>query len=190
MILRPLFGAAVSLCAGALPTLAETASYDKVISSVTLSFSDDGSADRAVLVANSDAGADLYIYRGVDNDGDKPLQPALVKKDIAWNGAVWGQRPSLDANSKGSLVVKSENDAIGRDRWSQTMTIVYRNNEFLVAGLSYEVRDTLDPKAGGNCDINFLTGKGTRNGKAIEAKFGAIKLIDWNDDKTPKECRF
>jgi hypothetical protein len=113
-----------------------------------------------------------------------------VKKAAAWNGAMWGSRPSLDANAKGSLIIKSQNDAIGRDRWHETLTVVYRSHEFLVAGLTYESHDNLDPKAGGSCDLNFLSARGVRNDKPFEIKSGAIRLIDWSDEKLPKECKF
>jgi hypothetical protein len=182
---------AIAFTIGANCALAETAAYERVISAVTLSFGDDGAADRAVLVSDLDSSADLYVYRDLSEaKADKPMKPALMKKAIAFDGGMWGSRPSLDTNAKGSLVIKSQNDAVGRNRWTQTMTVVFRNREYLVAGLTYVTYDTLDPKANGQCDINYLAGKGTRNGKPIEAKFSAIKLVDWTDDKLPKECQF
>jgi hypothetical protein len=192
MIFRSTTLAALTLCAvSALPARAEPSGYERVISTVTLSFGDDGSTDRAVLVDNFDAGADLYIFRSIeDAKPDSPMNPTLVKKAAAWNGAMWGSRPSLDTNAKNSLIVKSQNDAIGRDRWSETLTIVYRGHEFLVAGLTYESHDNLDPRAGGSCDLNFLSGKGVRNGKPVEIKSGAVRLIDWSDEKLLKECKF
>jgi len=87
-------------------------------------------------------------------------------------------------------VVKSENSAIGRDRWEQALTIARRSGEFVVLGVTYSSRDTLDPKAGGNCDINLATGKGTRNGKAVAIPANPIKVADWTDDSLPKDCRF
>jgi hypothetical protein len=93
-------------------------------------------------------------------------------------------------NEKGSLLIKSANEAIGRSRWSQTLTIVYRNGQFLVAGLTREARDKLDPKAGGSCELNFLNGKGKSGGKAVESSSRPIKLADWLDEKLPKECNF
>ena len=192
MIFRSTTLAALTLCAvSALPARAEPSGYERVISTVTLSFGDDGSTDRAVLVDNFDAGADLYIFRSIeDAKPDSPMNPTLVKKAAAWNGAMWGSRPSLDTNAKNSLIVKSQNDAIGRDRWSETLTIVYRGHEYLVAGLTYESHDNLDPRAGGSCDFNFLSGKGVRNGKPVEIKSGVVRLIDWSDEKLPKECKF
>jgi len=164
--------------------------FDRVLSAVTLSFAD-GDADRAVLVDNGDAGADLYLYRALDSSrAMTPAKPALLKKSAAWSGAMFGTTPSLVASAKGSLLVKSENTAIGRSRWSQTLTIVYRNKEFIVAGLTREASDTLEPGSGHTCDLNFLTGKGKRDGKAIETKTPAMKFADWSDEKLPKECNF
>jgi len=35
-----------------------------------------------------------------------------------------------------------------------------------------------------------LSGKGVRNGKPVEIKSGVVRLIDWSDEKLPKECKF
>jgi hypothetical protein len=175
----------------ALPAFAQEPLLARVLSAVTLSFSQNGETDRAVLVENDDAGADLYIYLNLDPANSKGVvKPALVKKNAAWSGAMWGSRPSLDVNEKGSLLVKSANEAIGRDRWSQTLTVAYRNKEFVAAGLTREARDTLDPKAGGSCELNFLSGKGKRNGKAVEIPSRPITLAEWSDERLPKECAF
>ncbi|MCC3244533.1 hypothetical protein LG047_04210 [Methylocystis sp. WRRC1] len=185
-------GIAVLLAATNIATAAYAeADYSRVISTVTLSF-ENGDTDRAALVENGDAGADLYIYRGLEPARDlaTPAKPALIKKDAAWSGAMWGARPSLETNAKGSLLIKSENTGIGRDRWSQTLTVVYRNKEFIVAGLTHESYDTLDPSNTHSCDLNFLTGKGKRDGKPVDFKRPAPKLADWSDEKLPKECRF
>ena len=47
-----------------------------------------------------------------------------------------------------------------------------------------------DPNAGGSCDVNLLTGKAVRNGKAVADKVGSINLADWSDEKLPKPCQF
>jgi hypothetical protein len=165
--------------------------YSRVISSVTLSF-EGGDTDRAVLVENGDAGADLYIYRNLEPARDlvTPAKPFLVKKNAAWSGAMWGTRPSLEVNAKGGLLIKSENTGIGRDRWSQTVTVVSRNNELVVAGFTRESYDTLDPNAAHSCDLNFLSGKGKRDGKSLDMKTQAKKLADWSDEAAPKGCKF
>jgi hypothetical protein len=168
---------------------AETPDYSRVLASVTLSF-ESGDMDRAVLVENGDAGADLYIYRALQPSRGAPATPALVKKNAAWSGAMWGTQPSLETNAKAALLIKSANESIGRGRWSQTLTIIYRNKEFVVAGLTREARDTLDLKNHHSCDLNFLTGKGVRDGKAVALKAPAPKLADWSDEKLPEACAF
>ncbi len=173
----------------ALPAYAQAPDLARVLSAVTLSFESNGDTDRAVLVENDDAGADLYIYRALEPSRAAPAKPALVKKNAAWSGAMWGTRPSLELSGKGSLLVKSENDAIGRGRWSQTLTIVYRSKEFIVAGLTREARDTIDLKSH-SCDLNYLSGKGVRNGKPVAIKTPAPKFADWSDEKLPEACAF
>lgn len=166
--------------------------YSAVLDSETLSF-ENANTDRAVLVENGDAGADLYIYLGLEpvRDPSKAMKPALFKKGIAWSGGMWGTRPSLETNAKGSLQIKSENTAIGRDRWTETLTVIYRNKEFIVAGLTREAYDLLEPNTAHSCDLNFLTGKGKRDGKPVEVKTPLKKLADWSEDKAqPKECAF
>jgi hypothetical protein len=165
--------------------------YSRILSSLTLSF-ENGDIDRAVLVENGESNSDLYIYRALEpaRDIGAPTKPALMKKNAAWSGAMWGARPSLETNAKGSLLIKSENTGIGRNRWSQTLTVVYRNKEFIVAGLTREAYDTLDPNASHSCDLNFLSGKGKKDGKPVDVKQGAKKLAEWSDEALPKECAF
>jgi hypothetical protein len=68
------------------------------------------------------------------------------------------------------------------------LTVIRRNGALIVAGFTYATRDTIDPNAGKSCDLNFLAGKGTRNGKKIDIKARTIPLADWSDDNPPKEC--
>jgi hypothetical protein len=166
--------------------------YSRVLDVETFSLENNGDTDRAVLVDNGDSGADLYIYRALEPafDPAKPPKPALVKKNVAWSGGIWGSRPSLETSAKGSLLVKSENTGIGRDKWTQTLTVVYRNKEFIVAGLTRDAYDSLEPNASHSCDLNFLSGKGKKDGKPVEAKFPVKKLADWSDGDLPKECAF
>jgi hypothetical protein len=91
-----------------------------------------------------------------------------------------GQLPWLDVNGKGSLFIKSGNETIGRDRWRQTLTAVYRNNEFLITWIAYTARDTLDTERLVVCDLNFLTGKGLRISTPIPAMVKPIKTESFN----------
>lgn len=180
-----------------LPAFAsESISPDSVLSAQTLDFNNDGLFDRATLTERrSDDGvtdgADLYLYVSAPTSEDQSKRKlALLKQNAAWSGIMWGTTPSLESSAKGSLLLKSGNDAIGRGRWEQVLTIVYRDNQFIVAGLTYTSRDTLDPKGGGSCDLNLLTGKGKRNGKSVKHNVKALPLADWDTENLPKECQF
>jgi hypothetical protein len=184
---------ALGLFSSALAFADTTPDFYNVLSSATVDFANDGGMGRAVLVASPDNGtADLYLYTSIFNKDTTTWDTklALVKKDAAFNGAMWAQQCTVTVNNKGALQLNSLNDGVGRDRWSQTLTIVYKNNDFYVVGITYSSRDTLDPKAGGNCDLNLVTGKGTRNGKPVAAGLSPVRLADWKDETLPKVCNF
>ena len=187
--LKPLM-TALGLCLISLSSYADTNPSVKpsdVVSVVTLDMNSDGSMDRAVLVNNPDeTSVDLLIYLG--EDAAPKMRLALNKPEIAWTGSMWGQLPSLESNHKDSLLIKSENSAIGRDRWSQKLTVAYRNNEFVLAGYTYDSYDTLDPKAGKSCDVNLLTGKGKKNAKAITVAKKSPLVKDWQNEGGIPEC--
>jgi hypothetical protein len=181
----------VSCLALTTPSRADTPGFDKVLSAVTLDFAGNGQIGRAVLAEGDDATADLYLYLVKDDSSpESGLSLVQEKANVVFSGRMWGQLASLAVNNAGSLQVKSGNDAIGRDRWSLTLTIVYREQEFVIAGVTFATHDTLNPQAGGDCDINLLTGKGLRNGKPVEARFTPIRLGDWSDEKLPQACKF
>ncbi len=176
-------------CFLAAPLHAGAQGFQDVLSAVTLDFNNDAKQDRAVLVRNKDEVADLYLYLAKDVPTPEPVMAlALTKKSVVYSGTMWGQSPSLDVSAKGSLLIKSGNESIGRNRWLQTLTVVYRNKEFVIAGITYASRDTLEAGNDVSCDLNLLTGKGLRNGRPIDAKLTPILLADWSDEKLPKEC--
>jgi hypothetical protein len=193
---------AVALLAAASPARAGT----KALFEIALDIDHDGRLDRAVLVAGEGTGfyapdkdwfmigadtrVDLYVYLGA---GDAPLdlsrKPSFRKKDI-----IVGERQNqifpLEARN-GSLVVKTAYNLYSN--WApETLTIVHRGGEFLVAGFS---RDT-DLKSGvqGSCEINFLTGRGVVSkgvgGKArrLQERFKPVKLAAWATRST-RLCR-
>jgi hypothetical protein len=161
---------------------------ERVLSVVTADWNGDGSFDRAILLASEAEPdqADLLVYLSEASD---IMRLAVSKKNIAWRGAMWGTQPTLEVIGRGSLIITSANEAVGRNRWTQKLTVVYRNKAFVVAGYTYADHDTLAPGSSTNCDINYLTGKGFRNKKPFRASAKAVALVEWSEAYIPQECR-
>ena len=158
-----------------------------VIAEVTTDINGDGIPDRAVLTgADAEVGLAVYLSAG----GQLPAKPTVYNPVIGWSGGMSGQIPTLTANARGSLIAVFENDSVGRSRWRQQLTIAFRKGDLLIAGYTFAGRDTLDPKEGGNCDINFLSGKGMRNGKAVAVSTAPVTLAAWSDQSIPTPCIF
>ena len=148
-------------------------------------FTGDGINDRAELVAlerGDDATLRLW----------KNGAFALEAPAIAWVGGI-GQEPALTVTPHGSLQVTSMNEAIGRNRWHETLTIAYRGGQFVVAGYTYDWYDTLNLMDQGSCDMNLLSGNAfvdigpdrTRIIRPTEMK--AMPLAAW-PRQIPKVC--
>lgn len=181
--------ALIGLSAG-MAQAAEAIGADRIISAATGDWDKDGNADLALLVAAAeDSGDDhsVYIYLYDDEAGRLTLKAVAANK-VWGNLGVAGQRPFLTARPNGSLLITSHNDAIGRDRWEQKLTVAYRNSDFVVAGYTYTSYDTLDPDNQTDCDFNVMTGKGTAEGKPVVAKDETVLLRDWSDDRGQTAC--
>ena len=170
-------------------TLGNSVAYaeeSNVLSVVTGDWNKDKNIDAAVLMKNKDDLVEIYIFLGSQK---KPLRLAAYKKDIAWIGAMGGTLPHLKTKKEnGSLLIHSENDSVGRNRWQLSLTVVYRSQTFIIAGYTYSSYDTLILDNISHCDVNLLTGKGISNDKGFKIKAQKIKLKDWTEDYVPDEC--
>jgi hypothetical protein len=202
-----IFGRALptlAILAVSVPALAQDPSPEappEVIQAVSLDIDRDGRLDRAVLVKNPRSHqADLYIYLGVGTATPIPthdftsksaasnaatLKPDVVKASIADTRAL-----DVGHNGSGSLLIQSGCGGCSND-YDTKLTIVHRGGRFLVGGYTYtwETRDSR-----GQCDINYLSGKGiTRPGlgkaKPLKGKFVPVELAAWPTDDRPKACR-
>ncbi|MCK5898066.1 MAG: hypothetical protein KAG06_03230 [Methylococcales bacterium] len=159
------------------------AKKSETISVATGDWNQDKRLDAAVLIKNKDV-VELYIFLATK----KGLQPLAHKKDIVWMGAMGGTPPNLTVKGRGSLLINSENDSIGRNRWQQTLTVSYRDKNFMVGGYTYNSYDTLDLKKTFHCDLNLFTGRGIKNNKAFKIAPQKIKLSNWSDEHIAKQC--
>lgn len=187
------------LIAGVALSAAFTAMADqidpaRIVDAATGDWDSDGRTDLALLVAPQDSNGDdqigIYIYL---RDSDHELLGlSLSAPNKIWGSTgadgVFGQEPSIKAAGKSSIAIHSQNSAVGRERWDQTLTLAYRNKEFVVAGYTYNHYDTLDPNAGGSCDYNALTGNLLKNGKTTKAEPRVIRIAQWDDDTGQAIC--
>ncbi len=159
------------------------AKKSNTISIVTGDWNQDKRLEAAVLMKNKGV-VELYIYLATKKD----LQLLVYKKGIVWTGAMDGTEPYLKSKGRGSLLINSENDSVGRNRWQKTLTISYRDKNFMVGGYTYNSYDTLDLKKTFYCDLNLLTGHGIKNKKAFKIAPQKIKLNRWRDELIDKQC--
>ncbi len=111
---------------------------------------------------------------------------------IAWSGGYHAALPELELAPDGSVLVRSLNDAYGRERWYLTLAVAHREGDWRVVSVRYSWRDTLDLEAWGRCEVDLLSGRGTVTTPAgerpVAAPFPAPPLWDWPEvDFNPYE---
>ena len=168
----------------------------KVIASLTGDWSDNAFIDRAVLVEVEDAQVgpvlDLIIY--AENSDTYEFEEVARIHDVAWQGRMWGTHATMNLNEAGSIQIISGNEAIGRGRWHEILTIAYRDGAYRVAGYYNDWYDTLDLEQNGACDLNYLNGKGEVEFGEGETKtfthtIPALELSQWDRSESSAECR-
>ncbi|KRB53189.1 hypothetical protein ASE04_08225 [Rhizobium sp. Root708] len=185
---------AVLALSAAFTTQAGQIDPSRIVDAAAGDWDGDGKPDLALLVAPEDSAGDdqigIYIYLR-DNDHEL-LRLSVNAPNKIWGSTasdgLFGQEPSIKAVGTSSIAIHSQNSAIGRDRWDQTLTLAYRNKQFVVAGYTYNHYDTLDPDAAGSCDYNALTGKLQKDGKDAKAEARVIPITEWNDDTGQSIC--
>lgn len=169
---------------------AEIFPADRIVAAASGDWDSDGNADLA-LIARPAEGSDedngVFIY--LANPGESRLELKVSAPNKIWgNLTMFGQEPAVAALANGSIKLTSQNSSVGRDRWSQNLTLAYRGGRFIVAGYTYSSYDTLDSDNARECDLNVLTGKGTANGKPITTTGAQISFEEWSDQTGQKAC--
>ncbi|RUX05132.1 hypothetical protein EOA30_12900 [Mesorhizobium sp. M8A.F.Ca.ET.059.01.1.1] len=180
----------VALAATPMPVLAKNAPAFEL----KLDIDRDGKSDRAVVQQEAGGPADLYIY--LDSEKPGPSRQAdFVRKGLTEDRVI-----DLESKDKGSLSVTSCFGCGASKSTEETLTIVHRQGKFLVGGYSRNWDWNQQTSTGvettlGDCDINYLTGKGTVSkdleaGKPIKGKFKPVPLKDWSSEMRPRACDF
>lgn len=188
--MKPLI-AALALSA-ALPVFAGAADFpaERIVAMASGDWNKDGTPDLAVIAApGGENGADNGLYIYLAKPEESRLTVALSLPDSVWgNLTMYGQEPELAALANGSFTLTTKNDSVGRERWRQSLTIAYRNFDFIVAGYTYAAYDTLSESGARECDLNVLTGKGKSNGRALAGPPRFVLLKDWKDETARNAC--
>ncbi len=178
---RAAAGAAVLLCVASVCTPAAATTIDAlaVVDAVRADLSGDGRDDLAVLESR-DGLATLYVW--LSDDSLAGVSLAAVARDV-----LSGARPWLETTAAGSLQVWAGDPGVGRNRWTETLTLAVWDGALRVAGFTRDSRDVLTGEAD-VCDVNLLTGRGIRNGQAFRTATPALPVTAWSDGTVPDGC--
>lgn len=142
---------------------------DSVVQSVKFT-GQPGFEAEAGIVRNGE-GEELSLVILHNRSGDVRKEMVLDNRNLGLTvDGMAGTESSLAVAPGGSLQIKQMNDSVGRYRWERTLTVSFRNGQYVISGFTYSDRDTLDPNTGGSCDYNLLTGRGKRNNKNVKVK--------------------
>ena len=132
------FAGLLAVLAGAARAEPLNLEVANLLGAATVYFGEKAEKSRVVLVAGEKGDADLRIY--VEDPKSLPEQRrfnlAFAKQEVAFSGLMAGTEASLAVTDRGSLVVKSQNIAIGRNKWETAITIVKKGGDYLVAGVT------------------------------------------------------
>ena len=165
-----------SVDASALDSSAGGRVASKPIASISGDWNQDGALDGALLFTSFE-GASLFVYFG-GQDGSK--RTSILARDLVWHGqGVAGQEAGLERAPDHRFVVTAQNTAIGRDRWSERLTLAYDKGVMRVVRYELTAYDTLDLEQRRECDLDLLSGSGVLNGEKVPVAAEAPIVEDW-----------
>lgn len=144
-------------------------------------------AQAAILQTEGSSDPQLLITH--QTPGDVRYKVALTNSSLGLTlDGLAGTESSISVSSKGSLQINQQNESVGRNRFSRTLTVSYRNGQYVISGYTYSYRDTITTE-GGSCDYNLLTGKGQRNGRNVSISTKAPALATFIDNEKYYTCK-
>lgn len=147
---------------------------------------------RGVYPLSDNETVDLAIYLGSKDQPIDTAKPPTIRKQsiIDKERTRWVQ--SLEVVNNNALKLSSNYQPGSSHDVEETLIIVHRNGQFLVAGLNTFWEN---PNGIGNCQLNLFTGKGIRaEGEFpgpkpnFKAKVKPVPLVNWSEKTRPKQC--
>jgi hypothetical protein len=167
----------------------EGQSFERVVSATPLYFDEKfagADPDRAVLANGAPGAYDLYLFLASRTGGPGST---LVKKGVMLTMDGQG---ALRIGARGALQIIVRNGG-PIPMFSETVTIVLRDGQPLVSAYSSRMSRLPSPldadqqRGFESCDLDYLTGRGLRNGKPVAVP-PAPKLLDWSQDESSNLC--
>ena len=176
---------------------------ERIVSADSGDVNGDAARDMVLLLTpDEEAGEEdhgLLLYLGGKKDAGQ-IAPRAYYPDVVWGGlpgGAGGNRPSVEIAANGSIRLKSHNDAVGRLRWNQTLTLAWQDGKMMLTGYAYGSYDTLaeDGKSR-KCEVNLQSGKGVREVDGDEEPMtldlgpAPLTVADWPRFKDTGFCGF
>ncbi|MBL1437973.1 MAG: hypothetical protein COB08_017460 [Rhodobacteraceae bacterium] len=172
LVLLPASGLAESIAPRPMNT-----HIQNIISAVGPNWNSSGNF-KALLIREGEFAA-LYIFRGPYD-----LAPLVYAPQAAITGEYWASIPWLEFDEGSALLLHSENRSHGRNKWENTLTIIERNNRFIVSAFTLSSYDSLNPDNYTDCTIDMLAQTMSVNNKPI-TPFplpAEIEIKDWSEE--------
>ena len=136
-------------------TQAEAETLPRLIHSICIDVHDSIGCETIILLKSETQPdtADLLILSD-HRDGGAAL---TVARSMVFNGAMWGMAPWIEDRQGEGFLIQSEQIGAGRHPWMQTLTVVWRDGRFVVAGYTFSSYDRIQNDSY-SCDINLRTG--------------------------------
>ena len=178
-------------------TLAEPIETQKIITAVTGDWNGDGATDLAMIVETEpDDAMDMHFFLR-DKQHNFLKAAGVVHEQVygEWNDYDqpaydgFGTEPELTALPNGSIKLYLPGLLGGGERTNKTLTLAWRNEGFVVAGIAYDYfqfgTDTIES----SCDYDVLTGKGKSSKRqedgsmkqaAVSVEGKVIPFAEWD----------
>lgn len=161
---------------------------DQIVQAINFKGKSGVIAQATILKGEADSEPVLMITHQEKNDVRYSIVLETENLGLVVDGmAGFGSELTLAKN--GSLQIHQYNEAVGRDRWSRTLTVAYRDGQYVIAGFTFYAYDTLRADSTESCDYNLLTGKGVRNDRKVKIHTPALPLATAGLNENLYSCK-